>query len=609
MSLEELEKKLYGLDRKEDSDQREPVQRERYEKQPEVQTSWEKEDELIKEEGQEKKIGTGLKVAFWGGLVLLLAVGGAAYYYIAQYYKTKDLAFDARTVDKVLIARPFDVTVDIENKSQAVLRQGRIFVSLPDGVIEVGNETDKQTIEEEVGDLAAGETVEKKYTLVIVKDEQSTKKIDVNFSYLPQNINTRFEREKTLEVNVDQSAIALNFTTPQKVFSTENFDMGIQYRNISDIEFTNAKIKLITPQGFIYKDASMKPELGNASWIIASSTPQAENTITVKGALEGTDQSVFEIKAQVVAMLNGKEYVINEKAANVSIASSPLSLEIVANNSPRYIAKPGDQVSYILKYRNNTEVALSDAIIKAKLKGEMFDLTSLKTKGSFDSVANTLTWSAASNPELKLIAPGVEGTVDFTIQAKGNYPIKRMFDKNYTLQVNGEINSPTVPYNVASDRTVGFATNEIKVGGDISIVGSIDRAKGSGPLQVNKATRYTVTWTIRNYSTDMTGIKVSSGLEPGVKWTGVVKSNSGADPVYNDRTGELEWTIDKIIATKGAIGLPTEATFQVEVTPNVTQSGNIPLVKDLTLTATDGFTGEVLTRQLKGLQTPEAVVR
>lgn len=606
MSLEELEKKLYGLDRKEDADQREPVKKERYEEGLTVKTSWEKEDTATAET---KKTRTGLKVALWGGLIVLLAVGGVAYYLISEYYKTKDLVFDAQTVDKVLIARTFDVTVDVENKSQATLRQGKIVVRLPDGVIEVGNETDKQTIEEEVGDMAAGETIEKKYTLVIVKDEQSTKKIDVNFSYLPQNINTRFERDKTLEVNVDQPAISLNFTTPQKVFSTENFDMGIQYRNISDIDFKNTKIKLITPIGFVYKDASVKPEAGNASWNIDSLAPQAENTIAVKGSLGGADQSFFDIKAQIVMIINGKEYVINEKTANLGIASSPLSLEIVANNNPQYIAKPGESVSYVLKYRNNTEVGLNDAIIKTKLKGEMFDMGSLRTKGSFDSITNTMIWSAASNPELKLINPGAEGTVDFSVQVKNAYPIKRMFDKNFTLKVDAEINSPTVPYNVASDRTVGFANSEIKVGGDISIDGSVERVKGSAALQVDKPTKYTVTWTIKNYATDMTGIKINSGLEPGIRWTGVVKSNAGTStPTYNDRTGEIEWMIDKIIATKGAIGVSTEATFQVEVTPNTTQvSGLIPLTKELTLTATDGFTGEVVTRQLRGLQTSEAV--
>lgn len=608
MSLEELEKKLYGLDRKEGSEQEEPVQKKQYEAGPVVQTSWEKETVTSEES---KKLGTGVKVAFFLGLLTLLAVGGASYYYISEYYKTKDLAFDAQTVDSVLIARPFDVTVDVENKSRSILRQGKIIVRLPDGVIEVGNDTEKQTIEEEVGDMGAGEAVEKKYTLVMVQDAQSTKKIDVSFSYLPQNINTRFERDKTLEVNVGQPAISLDFTTPQKVFSTENFDMGINYRNISDIEFKNTRIKLVTPTGFIYKDASVKPEAGNASWNIDSLTPQIEGIITAKGSLEGVDQSFFAIKAQVVTVINGKEYVINEKVANVGIASSPLSLDIAANNNPQYIAKPGQQIAYVLHYKNNTEVGLNDAIVKVKLSGEMFDMTSLRTKGSLDSTTNTITWNAASNPDLKLIGSGAEGTVDFAIATKTAYPIKRMFDKNYTLKAVAEINSPTVPYNVASDRTVGFANSEIKVGGDISIDGSVARVKGSTALQVNKPTKYAVTWSIKNYSTDMTGIKINSGLAPGVKWTGVVKSNVGTStPSYNDRTGEIEWLIDKIIATKGIIGLPAEATFQVEVTPNVTQgSGAIELTKGLTMMAMDAFTGEVMNRQLGGLQAGETVAK
>lgn len=610
MSLEELEKKLYGLDRKDDAERRELPKKEQYENEPVVQTSWEKEAEPVAQEEKGKGMGTGIKVAFWGGIIALLAVGGAAYYYISEYYKTKDLVFDAQTVEKVLIGRPFDVTVDVENKSQAILRQGKILVRLPDGVVQIGNDTEKQTIEEEVGDVAAGESIEKKYTLVIVKDEQSTKKVETNFSYLPQNINTRFERDKTLEVNVDQSAITLNFTTPQKVFSTENFDMSIQYHNISDMEFKDAKIKLVTAKGFVYKDASIKPELGNDSWNIASLPPEAENTIAVKGSLEGVGQESFEIKAQVVEMLNGKEYVINEKVANLGIASSPLSLEILANNNPQYIAKPGETVSYVLHYKNNTEVGLNDAVIKATVKGEMFDITSLRTKGSFDSITNTLTWTAASNPELKLLNPGAEGTVDFTIPIKTGYPISRMFDKNFTVKVGAEIDSPTVPYNVASDRTVGFANSEVKISGDISISDAADRVKVLPALQANKPTKYTVTWTIRNYSTDMTGVRVVSGLQPGVKWLGGIKSNSGTDPVYNDRTGELEWKIDKIIATKGAIGIPTQVTFQIEVTPNVTQVGAVlDLTKDVTLTATDGFTGEAVSRSLKGLQTGEPVVR
>lgn len=604
MSLEELEKKLYGMDRKEEEVLEAP--KEAKIEEPDVQTTWNQ--NVADMQGGPKKMGTGIKAFIIGSIIALLAIGGVAYYYISEYYKTKDLVFSAETVDNVLIGRPFDVKVHIENRSQATLRDAKVFLSLPDGVIGIGNDTGRQTVEESLGDMGAGEMLEKTYTIAVVKDEQSTKKIDANFSYLPENINTRFERQETLEVHVGQPAISLDFTTPQNVFSTENFDIGMRYRNISDIEFKDMKIKLVLPDKVTLKSTSIKPDIGNATWNVASLAPQAENMITAKAAFEGASQDFFEVKAQAVVILNGQEYVINEKSANLGIAASPLSLAIVANNDPNYIAHPGDSITYTLKYKNNTEVGLNDAIVQAKLTGDMFDMASLRSKGAFNSITNTVTWNAAAIPELKSIDPGKEGSIDFTIQTKQTYPIKRMFDKNFVLKVNGEINSPTVPYNVASDRTVGLAVNETKVGGDIGFDATIERVAGTPAPKVNVPSKYDVTLDIANYATDMRGITVSGSLQPGVKWTGVVKSNSGGVPTYNDRTGEIAWTIDKIIATKGVISAPTEATFQVEVTPNITQIGGaIQVTSDMNLTATDDFTGATVGKMVKGLQVAGAV--
>lgn len=600
MSLEELEKKLYGLDHKDDEEQT-SVPKVTHQEQPNVQTAWGGELAAAEQEAS-KKMGSGMKAFIISSILLILGIGGISYYYISEYYKTKDLVFAAQTEDSALIARPFEITVNVENKSQAVLRDARIFVKLPDGVVGIGNDIDKQTIEESVGDMIPGTVLEKTYEVVVVKDEESTKKLDVNFSYLPQNINTRFEREETLEVHVGEPSISLDFTTPQNVFSTENFDIGMRYRNISDIDFKDLKIKLIAPEKVSIKSTSIAPDAGTMMWQATTLAPQMENLISVKAAFEGAHQDFFELRAQVIAMINGEEYVINEKTANLGVAASPLSLEIVANNNPNYIARPAGTITYTLKYRNNTEVALNDVIVKAKLKGEMYDLTTVQSKGSFDSITNTLTWNASGISELKLIEPGREGSVDFTIQTKQTYPIKRMFDKNFTLRIDGEINSPTVPYNVASDKTIGFASNEVKIGGDISIEAKMMLTPGSALPQVNKPSKYTVTMTIRNYATDMSNVRIASSLQPGVKWTGVVKSNSGAVPTYNDRTGEISWTIDKIIATKGAIGTPTEATFQVEITPNITQiGGTIDVTKDITLSAKDDFTGVDVQRVVKGL--------
>jgi len=600
MSLEELEKKLYGLDRKEDGEHLvEAIQVKK--ESPRVASDWATEDEAGKPAGQAKK-GTAKWIVI-GSLLALAIVGSVAYYYISAFYKTKDLVFDAATVDAILIAQPFDITVTIENRSQVTLRDGKVFVTLPDGIIAVDAGTERQAIEDSVGDLSAGDMIERTYSVVVVKDEQSTKKLDVNFSYLPQKINTRFEREETLEVRVGQPAISLDFTTPQNVFSTENFDAGMRYRNISTVDFSNAQIRLIIPPKVALKSASVKADIGDATWVVGQLKPQEEKEILVKGIFEGASQEFFELKSQVVVMINGREYVINEKTANIGIAASPLSLEIVANNDPAYVAKTDDTISYVLKYKNNTDVGLSDAIVVVKLRGEMFDMPSVRSRGSFNSITNVLTWNASAVPELKLIAPGAEGSVDFSIQTKQAYPIKRLFDKNYLLRVAGEINSPTVPYAVASDRTVGFAESEVKVGGNIELFAKVERLPGTPLPQANRASKYTITLTLKNYATDMRDIKILSSLQPGVTWTGNAKGSNGSVPVFNDRTGEIAWTIDKVVATKGVIGSPTEATFQIEIMPNITQTGTIDVTKDFALTAVDDFTGAVITRQVRGLQT------
>lgn len=599
MSLEELEKKLYGLDRKEDAPAVETAWVKN--KEPEVATTWSEKSAGVEPVGKKKV--PALRGLVIGSLLTLAIVGSVGYYYIAELYKTKDLKFDAETVEDVLIAQPFAITVTVENRSQAVLRDGRVAVALPDGVVAIDAKTERQTIEDAIGDLGAGEMIRRAYEVAVVKDSQSVKRMDVLFSYLPQNINTRFEREETLEVRVGQPSISLDFTAPQNVFSTENFDIGMRYRNVSEIDFANVQVRLVVPQKVALKNPSVQPSIGNATWVTSLLKPQEEGGISIKGIFEGADRGFFELKGQIVVMIGGREYSINEKTANIGIAASPLSLEIVANNDPEYVTKAGDTITYALKYRNNTDVSLSDVIIKAKLRGEMFAIASVKSGGSFDSVANVLMWNASAVPGLKSIAPGAEGVVDFTVQTKPAYPIKRMFDKNYVVRVEGEINSPTVPYAVASDRTVGFADSEIKVGGDIELFAKIAPVSGSPLPQINKPSKYLVTLTLKNYATDMRDITVLSSLQPGVTWVGEAKGSNGSVPTFNDRTGEIAWTIDRIVATKGVIGAPTEATFQIEITPNITQMGAISVTKDMVMTAVDDFTAMTITKQVKGLQT------
>ncbi len=85
-------------------------------------------------------------------------------------------------------------------------------------------------------------------------------------------------------------------------------------------------------------------------------------------------------------------------------------------------------------------------------------------------------------------------------------------------------------------------------------------------------------------------MKASLGRE--VKWVSAVKSNIESSPTYNERTQEVTWNIDKILAARGILSDPIEAVFKVELTPNVTEVGQYKdILGKTTLTATDDFTG------------------
>lgn len=580
----------------------------------EIKTKWDEEEKIEKKKknlGGEKivnKIGTYSKAIFWVLMVVFIVVGGFVSYFLFQYQKSRELNLEVAAPNRILIAKPFEITVNIENKSQSVLRDPKILIQLPEGAVSPENEIGSQFIEEKIDNVDPGVIIKKSFNLVFIKGEQTTEKINVNFSYLPENLSTRFETNKVAEIFVDQPAISMNLITPQRVFNRENFQISINYQNISDYDFKHTRLQLVYPSNFLFKDASVVPTSGNNIWDLSKAISKSQKNLVINGSLQGVDQSFSEIKTQLFADLNGREYLINEKSASLGIASSPLSLAITANGNANYITTAGDLINYQIKYKNNTDVGLSDVILKVKLTGEMFDFATLQSQGFFDSVNNTIVWNAGNISQFKTLDPNFEGTANFSIKVKPTFSIKRMFDKNFSLKLQAEINSPTVPYNVSSDKTIGFANFETKVSGKADINTSLIYLNGAIPVKVDQPTTMEVHWQIKNYATDIKNIVIGAVLQPGVKWLGVSKSDVETSPVYNERTGEITWAIGRILATKGVISKPVEAVFKIEATPSITQTGQqFTFMGETFLQAIDEFTGVQLNAKTGILKTSENV--
>lgn len=544
-------------------------------------------------------------IIFWVLVIIIVSSFGFGAFYFYQYYTAKDADLSLKAPESIYLGVPFEIEANFKNNSNSKIENVKLSIILPDGISETSpeNKDDKRVFENNIGSLEQGDNFTKKISLLGYKGEQSIKKFEAIVSYSPPGLGpkARLEKKKSIEITIKESGIKLDLIAPQKVLNSEDFEIDINYQNIGGTDFSDVQIELYYPTFFNFKKTTATSTNNFSIWKIDKLIKgESAKSFSIYGNVVGSELSFFEIKGVLSINYNGRKYVINEKTANLNIASSPLFIGIILNNEPGHVTSIDKSLRYSISYKNNTDVGLSDVIIKAQLVGEMFDIKSLRTSAFFNSKDNTIMWNTANTPQLRTLNPGDSGTVDFEIKTLTDYPIKRLSDKNFTLKVKGEISSPTVPYYVAADRTIGVTSIENKISGNIKIdakalfkdSSSGMTNNGSLPPRVNQPTNYTIHWIIANYATDVSNVKVNAFLQSGVRLTGAIKvNNTTSTPIYNERNQEIAWSINEIPATKGIIGSPVEVIFQIEAIPNITQlNEEMPLLSDTKITAIDKFT-------------------
>ena len=611
MSLRDLDKKLY---------QKDFEQEDNYSFKKEQADNQINEDHFVSKWGNVSsdktaqmaisKINRISSLIFWILAPILVILMGVSVFYIYQYFSAdKEISLSVSAPQSVLKGIPFELSINFNNDSKNSLESVELSLFLPEGTAILGDDKSKRIFSKDMGNLASGGAFQEKIPVIIFGEAEAVKNFNVSVSY-SSSLSARFEKIKDLEITAKEAGVKLDLTTPEKVLNNEEFEIYVDYANISEEDFTNVDISLNFPSNFVLKEAD--PVLSADSFKIDNLAREQNGKIFIVGKIIGAEQSFFDIKAKIEINNSSQNYLISEKTASIYIAPSPLSLKILLNDGINYISRSGDQLKYRLIYANNTDVSLTDAIIKAKLTGEMFDFTTLKTNGAYDSKNNILTWNAAAAPELASLTPGATGAVEFEINTKNEYPIKKISSKDFVLKIEADISSPTVPYYVAADKTIGLSSLQTKVAGRVEIESLVyfnDSAssfvnKGALPPKVNQPINFTIHWRIKNYSTDVKDIKVQAFLEPGVKLIGEPKANVAFLPQYNERTGEIIWLIDKIAATKGIIAKPVEAIFQIEAIPNITQiDKEILLIGQTTMTAFDEFVNFELSDSANSLDT------
>ncbi|EKE10939.1 MAG: hypothetical protein ACD_15C00172G0001 [uncultured bacterium] len=496
--------------------------------------------------------------------------------------------------------------VSYENKNIVSLKNAELRIIHPENFKPEESETyqnESPTVTlVKLGDLAGkssgkiafnGRSYAPKGTLAYLKTE---------LTYEPSNFSSSFVSRHQLGVNVISTPMSIEILSPQDLASGDALDYQISYKNVGAEDFENIRIKVDFPDGFIFSKSEPNVSEGNDIWYIGRLSSGESGKIVISGKLQGERGVTKTFKAYVGAINQGQFVSYNEESTNTKIASSPLSIIQLVNDSINYYPNAGDKLRFEIRYKNEGDLGLKNLIITVKMDSPILDYKSIEFDkgGTYDTENNLFVWKSSDHEQLANLGPGESGSVVFSIKVKDLIPINMVQDKNFVVSSIVKIDSPDIPTPINMNKIIAGNRLDMKLNSKIlmEIFGFYTEPHigNSGPIPpvVGKETTYSIRLKAGNVSNDVTNAKIEIVLPTGVTATG--KLYPGNSPVsYNERANVVTWDLGTIRSSEGILSPFREVTFQIKVNPSPNQVGkSMDIIKESVFSAKDSFTGQNL---------------
>lgn len=541
-------------------------------------------------------------------IILLILIAAAAVIWGRHSFSRTKVDLEVEVSDDIASGEEVVLLIKYKNKNRVNLNDAYLIVNYPSGTFSAEGKEIYQE-ERKIGTIFPKTEGEEDFRIRFVGEKGDVKNLTAQLDYQPQNINSRFENSTIFRAEINSVLIDLDIKGSEKTISGQEISYFIEYENKTDEDISDFKIELVYSDDFEFKESRPEPVEGefNNIWQINLLKVGEKQTIELKGILRGEEGESKILKSTVGKIENNVFFQYSQMEYIIQISPSPLLLFLeIEGAEDECNINPGKQLSYKIKFGNNTDIALSELVLKLYFKDDIFEFKSLNLKGIgfFDSRENTITWSAAEVPILSLLEPNQSGEVSFSIQIKKSLPIFDFSDKNFQAKVLAQIETLTVP--------AKFSISELKVEKELicKINSQLDLdtrvyyyepesgITNTGPIppKVDQLTNYTIHWEIANISNDLENVKVWAILPQGIEWSNYYINNvPGSRLNYNERTKEVVWEIDNVSAGAGVILPVYELVFQIGLRPSINQINQAPtLINESSVEGKDKFTKKTL---------------
>ncbi len=465
-----------------------------------------------------------------------------------------------------------------------------------------------------IGRLNSGEEGELIVRGQLIGEQNETATVRTKLVLTPENFPSgRFPKTAAKATTITALPLDVSLNIADDAASGERVMSSVMVRNLSGraLEGVYLQVKPAPGVQLALEDIDFTPGFStvDSSWRLSRLEPLGDKELTLVFYVEGQTGEKRVIDFEAGISQRGENFVQRELSHVVNISTSEVVVQQVYNGSTQPVAvRAGSRISGEVRYRNVGTVGLKDVIVEVKFEGASFNPVSLElSSGFYDPVEKKIFWSAATVPELAVLQPQQEGTVNYSFSVFDTDTLADTAEaKNHVLVTTATVDSPDLPApagqprRVISDRAViSVRTNLILQAAALYDDGRLGLIS-SGPLppQVGEETTYTVRWRIGSTLNDVGDVRLTAVLPDGVSYTGQMYKTAGQFE-FNERTGTLKWTVPYMEGLTGKAVPYQELHMQVAITPGENKRGeSVPLLNKTNLTAVDQFTDEAISATL-----------
>lgn len=565
------------------------------------------------------------------GIIVVLglfaaAVGATVWYRSSHHVTQSQLGLKIEAPTEFTAGEHITYTVRYKNESRVDWKNVEVLFEPPQNFIfseaEKDYRLDGRRYIFSLGDLASGKDGSFTVTgqLLGAQNEVASARMELNIS--PINFDrVRITTSQVISTTIVSVPIRISVEATENAASGEKVVAKIRVQNTSSQSIENLRLRL-EPSGGI--QLATEDQIFTAGfsvldswWELPKIEPFVDAVYNVVIYPEGSAGERRNLGIKVLYASDGDPKLLSETNHLITISASELFVDQVFNDQKEVPAvNPGDRIIAKVEYKNIGTTGLSNIVIKTKLEAPGFDPTTLRLTngGAYNPTERTITWTAASVPQLISLQPQQGGTLEyeFVVLAADKFPTGEN-DKNQAIIVTSTVDSTDLPTPVGGEQRVISSRTTLPINTDLLVAADAFYDDGrlglpsSGPLppEVGKQTTYTIRFRLGSALSDIGNVRLRAVLPDGVKYTTKSYKTAG-EFVFNERAQEIVWTIPQVEGLSGRVRPGPELHVQVAVTPGENVRGQrLLLVKSVEAEATDLYTDQQVQDTISTLPSTE----